>query len=406
MSSPAKKIAEQSERLKRFEPLEIDPHPSISGILLSDQIVYYARTHHLIEPFDTDDKLKPAGYELSVGDEYFLSGEFHDLDDRITIPPFEVAVIKTKEIIRLPRFMIARWNIRVKHAYAGLLWVGGPQVDPGYVGNLFCPIYNLSDKPVTLARDEPLALMDFVKTTPFDPEKSQEEPKVLKKYPFPPKRVVLQQYPIDDLRSALFTRAGRKLEEFEDSIKALETRFVTFTQISFSIFALVIALVAISSRAGADATLISASFLGPFTLGISIAAILMTLFSYLQWRTVRLVSERYGTLMAARARAAQSLLRRYWWTGLAVSIAIPVLAGVAVHLLSKPYFGELNQRQVAQDRLEQSIAKTSDQLNRNLANVEALKADTLSKIEDLRNEIRSMQPLRIEVAPSQPPARR
>lgn len=116
MGSLAKKIEEQLERLKRFEPLEIDPDPEISGVLLSDQIVYYARNHHLIEPFDIDDKLKPAGYELSVGDEYFLSGEYHNLEDRVVIPPFEVAVIKTKEIVRLPRFMIARWNIRVKHA--------------------------------------------------------------------------------------------------------------------------------------------------------------------------------------------------------------------------------------------------------------------------------------------------
>jgi len=393
MASLSKRIAEQTEKLESIKPLEIDPHPSISGVLLSDQITYYALNHHLIAPFDTDDKLKPAGYELSVGDEYFLSGEFHDLEDKVTIPPFEVAVLKTKEVIRLPRFMIARWNIRVKHAYAGLLWVGGPQVDPGYAGNLFCPIYNLSDKPVTLGRGEPLALMDFEKTTPFDAAKC-------KSYQFPPKRVVLQQYSIDDLRSALFTRAGRKLEEFEESIKALETRFVTFTQISFTIFALVIALVAISSRAGADATLISASYLGPFTLGISIAALLITIFSYLQWRVVRLVSDRYGTLMAARARAAQVFLRRSWLSGFAISIALPVIAGVSVYFFSKPYFNDIRQNQLAQSNLERSIAKTSDELNRGLANMEASKADTLLKLEELRNEIRTIQTLRIEVVPA------
>jgi len=145
MVSLSTKIAEQIQELSKIIPLEVDPHPEIAGVLLSDQITYYAQKHHLIFPFDTGDQLKPAGYELSVGDEYFLSGEFHNLEEKVTIPPFEVAVIKTKEIVRLPRFMIARWNIRVKHAYAGLLWVGGPQVDPGYVGNLFCPIYNLSD---------------------------------------------------------------------------------------------------------------------------------------------------------------------------------------------------------------------------------------------------------------------
>jgi hypothetical protein len=295
----------------------------------------------------------------------------------------------------LPRFMIARWNIRVKHAYAGLLWVGGPQVDPGYVGNLFCPIYNLSDRPVTLERGESLALMDFEKTTAFDAAKC-------KSYPFPPKRVVMQQYSIDDLRSALFTRAGRKLEEFEESIKALETRFVTFTQISFTIFALVIALVAISSRAGADAVLVSASFLGPFTLAISIAALLITIFSYLQWRVVGLVSDRYGTLMAARARAAQSFLRRSWWSGVAISVAVPVLAGVAIYFFSKPYFNDIGQNNLAQTNLERTVAQTSDDVRRALSDMEASKADTLSKLEDLRNEIRAIQTLRIEVVPAVP----
>ena len=104
--------------------------------------------------------------------------------------------------------MIARWNIRVRHAYAGLLWVGGPQVDPGYAGYLFCPIYNLSDKPVTLYKGEPLALMDFSRTLPFDPKKSEGD---LVRYKFPPTRVLLEDFNIIDFQSALFTRAGRKI---------------------------------------------------------------------------------------------------------------------------------------------------------------------------------------------------
>jgi deoxycytidine triphosphate deaminase len=146
------KRAAERARLASFKPS--DPHPEIHGVLLSDEIIFYAENHRLITPFDRD-SLKPAGYELSVGDEYFISGEFLTIDirrpetARIIIPPFEVAVIKTRETLCLPRYLIARWNIRVIHAYSGLLWVGGPQVDPGYVGHLFCPIYNLSDKPVT-----------------------------------------------------------------------------------------------------------------------------------------------------------------------------------------------------------------------------------------------------------------
>jgi deoxycytidine triphosphate deaminase len=160
MPTHSKKREAERAQILAFKPSEIDPHANISGVLLSDEIIFYAENYHLIVPFDRKN-LKPAGYELTIGDEYFLSGTFMELnpsdDDKntVTIPPFEVAVLKTSEILRVPRYMIARWNIRVKHAYSGLLWVGGPQVDAGYVGHLFCPIYNLSDKPVTLHVGDP-----------------------------------------------------------------------------------------------------------------------------------------------------------------------------------------------------------------------------------------------------------
>ena len=148
-----------------------DPFPTIHGVLLSDQIRELAQRHSLIDPFD-DKNLKSAGYELTIGDEFYVGGVYHDfsqsgMSDTLVLPPFEVAVIKTAERVCLPRFLIARWNLRVRYAYRGLLWVGAAQVDPGYAGYLFCPIYNLSHKSVALPRGEQIALIDFVKTTPY-----------------------------------------------------------------------------------------------------------------------------------------------------------------------------------------------------------------------------------------------
>src|ERR1051325_1483024 len=98
--------------------------------------------------------------------------------------------------------------------------------------------------------------MDFVTTTPFVSETTSP---YQEKYNFPPKRVILEDYGIDELRSALFTRAGEKLAEFEAEIQSLGSRFVTFTQISFAIFALIISLVAISTRNGSDNVSLNAS---------------------------------------------------------------------------------------------------------------------------------------------------
>jgi deoxycytidine triphosphate deaminase len=207
ISLTAKRRA-QLRKLGRLPPAEQDPHWYRTGVLLSDEIQFYVEHHHLITPFD-EANLKSAAYELTIGNEYFLTGDFHQLgreNKYIRIPPFAVAVLKTAEILSMPRFLIARWNIKVRHAYSGLLWVGGPQVDPGYVGHLFCPIYNLSDKEVTLCVGDQIAVIDFVKTTPFK--------STLIKFPFPPSRKIIEDYGIEDLRSALFTVSGQKLGEF------------------------------------------------------------------------------------------------------------------------------------------------------------------------------------------------
>jgi hypothetical protein len=102
----------------------------------------------------------------------------------------------------------------------GLLWVGGPQVDPGYAGHLFCPIYNLSDKPVTPRVGDPIAVIDFVKTTPFEKGRPKSE-----LYPFPPNKLVMEEYGIDGLQSALYTQAAAKITEFDQRIDGLQTRF-------------------------------------------------------------------------------------------------------------------------------------------------------------------------------------
>ena len=50
--------------------------------------------------------------------------------------------------------------------YQGLLWVGALQVDPGWTSYLPCPLYNLSDREVTIRFKEKLFTIDFVRTTP------------------------------------------------------------------------------------------------------------------------------------------------------------------------------------------------------------------------------------------------
>lgn len=162
--------AEERERLAQLPTFpEHGPRDEV-GVLLSDRIRHYCLEYRLIHPFDEKKLLKPAGYDLTVGQNYSIRGKGRARlkgGMSFDIGPYQVAIVETRETLNIPPFLIGRWNIRVKRAYQGLLWVGGAQVDPGFRGRLCCPIYNLSNKKVSLKFGDELATIDFVTTTPF-----------------------------------------------------------------------------------------------------------------------------------------------------------------------------------------------------------------------------------------------
>jgi deoxycytidine triphosphate deaminase len=151
------------------EKVELAPNEK-SGVLVSSEIEKLAKDHNMIHPFYRDKKrLKPAAYHLSLGEHYRIGKKnklLSDKDPYLQIKPYQVAIVETWEELDLPKNVIGRWNLSISGVYKGLLWVGGPQVDPGFKGHLYCPLYNLSTLPVTLVFKEPFATMDFVRTTP------------------------------------------------------------------------------------------------------------------------------------------------------------------------------------------------------------------------------------------------
>jgi len=158
-----------------WESLEEDPRPDVwtnwpGAVLLDDEIRFYCQhpKYPLIQPFE-EKNLKPARYQLTLGDEARIGGKAHVVgpDQPLVIEPHQVAIVKTREKLNIPRFLIGRWNLTVDRVYEGLLWVGALQVDPGWVGYLPCPVYNMSDQPVELRYGEKLFTIDFVRTTRF-----------------------------------------------------------------------------------------------------------------------------------------------------------------------------------------------------------------------------------------------
>jgi deoxycytidine triphosphate deaminase/uncharacterized membrane protein YhaH (DUF805 family) len=208
-----------------------------TGVLLNDAIKKCCDSFGLITPLK-EDNLKPANYKLRVGDEYAIRGAIHPLSDEpgkseIRIEPFEVAIIKTLETINMPRFLIGRWNIQVSKAYKGLLWVGGPQVDAGYVGNLFCPIYNLSDEAVVLHYGDAIAVIDFERTTQFHEGSSKDYGRT--------ERILFQDYEPESLQSALATQAQNTIKTFGARLESLSNRIDFFVTITFALLGILFA---------------------------------------------------------------------------------------------------------------------------------------------------------------------
>ncbi len=208
-----------------------------TGVLLSDAIKKCCDSFDLISPL-SEDNLKPANYRLRIGDEYAIRGKIYALSDtpgnnEIRIEPFEVVIIKTLETINMPRFLIGRWNIQVSKAYKGLVWVGGPQVDAGYVGNLFCPIYNLSDKAVVLHYGDSIAVIDFEKTTEFHEGHSKEYGGS--------DRILFEDYEPSSLQSALATQAQDTIKTFGTRLESLSNRIDFFVAITFALLGILYA---------------------------------------------------------------------------------------------------------------------------------------------------------------------
>lgn len=152
------------------DPPKLDFKPGPGAVVRNPDIRSLCEEQKLplIDPADSD-RLEAASYQLRLGSRYRVRDAPEWLTDAqpyLTIPPHGIALVTTYEWLNIPGYLIARWNLKVRMVYRGLVWVGSLQVDPGYQGFLFCPLYNLSDQPQVLMYRQPLFIIDFVLTTP------------------------------------------------------------------------------------------------------------------------------------------------------------------------------------------------------------------------------------------------
>jgi dCTP deaminase len=120
-----------------------------------------------IEPFDSS-RLKSAHYELSIGEEAFVTGVNSNgktiLDDKknsITIEPGQFALLLTLEKVTIPENMIAFISIKAGQKFKGLVNISGFHVDPGFEGKLLFSVYNAGASKILLERGQKCFLIWF-----------------------------------------------------------------------------------------------------------------------------------------------------------------------------------------------------------------------------------------------------
>lgn len=199
------------------------------------------RTLPLIDPF-VSENLQAASYKLSLGNQYRLGDNVKYLSDSqkvLTIPRHGIAIVTTHEWLNIPVFLIARWNLKVRMVYRGLVWVGSLQVDPGYQGFLFCPIYNLSNIGQQLVYKETLFTIDFVTTKPVGKNKldlwsSQDSGEKFSTFTF----ARLDQQRIKSAPEETFKR-------FETIIEQTASSMQNFQRIIWTVLAILMSAIAI-----------------------------------------------------------------------------------------------------------------------------------------------------------------
>jgi deoxycytidine triphosphate deaminase len=171
------------EKYKRYR--SSDPFPGITPALLNSADVFdYINTIGMVWPYE-DNQLNGVTLSLRVGDLAVYWNEQNEkirkdikADGEFRLKSNSIAYIQILEELRLPAYIIVRFNLRVTNTYRGLLLGTGPIVDPGFVGKINIPVHNLTNNDYVFGYSEPLIEMEFTKISPnkqWDTKLSIEE---------------------------------------------------------------------------------------------------------------------------------------------------------------------------------------------------------------------------------------
>lgn len=137
------------------------------SILVDKDIEKLTGDIKLIRPFDRS-LLQGASYDMRIGGKYIRGGVSRELispEISIKLEPGEFVVLSTYEYLALPQNLVGHNGLMSDWAKQGLVCLFGAQIDPGFHGHLFVPVFNAGDGPVLIQLHTPFFTVEFTNTT-------------------------------------------------------------------------------------------------------------------------------------------------------------------------------------------------------------------------------------------------
>lgn len=168
------------------------------------------------------------------------------------IPKNSLVYIRLHQKLRLPFYIIGRFNLQVTYAYKGLLLGTGPQIDPGYFDRYVnIPLHNFTKDIMKVYLHKPFVTIDFVRTSalklpsrlPESLEAFLNEPcwenlrRALRPLPLPKyKREEIEHYVGDDRPQSSLQQLVIDLEENRSAFEDIRSKM------KYDVYAVLIAL--------------------------------------------------------------------------------------------------------------------------------------------------------------------
>jgi deoxycytidine triphosphate deaminase len=161
-----------------LDPLQ--PAAELGTVLRAEEVWDYVNTHNLIIDRGHFQRkhLKGASYSTSPdpSEAWIIESTGHrkklsiDADAKgryFVVPANSFVFIRLLQELRMPFYLVGRFNLKIRYVYRGLLLGTGPHIDPGYIGRIYIPLHNFTNESVNIYIDDSFVSFEFARTAPI-----------------------------------------------------------------------------------------------------------------------------------------------------------------------------------------------------------------------------------------------